>query len=110
MRNSSHLPVAPGPTEDTEGMTRLVPDPIKERLKMIIPLGRFGRIADIEKAAVFLCSDAASLHKRRDNCCGRWAMVGGKQTVCVREGSASPRSLLIERSRNVALDPSTGNI
>jgi NAD(P)-dependent dehydrogenase (short-subunit alcohol dehydrogenase family) len=23
-------------------------------------LGRFGRIADIEKAAVFLCSDAAS--------------------------------------------------
>ena len=52
--------IAPGPIEDTEGMKRLVPDPIKERLKKNIPLGRFGRIADIEKAAVFLCSDAAS--------------------------------------------------
>jgi peroxisomal 2,4-dienoyl-CoA reductase len=41
-------------------MTRLVPEPIKDRLRKQIPLGRFGRIADIEKAAVFLCSDAAS--------------------------------------------------
>jgi peroxisomal 2,4-dienoyl-CoA reductase len=52
--------IAPGPIEDTEGMTRLVPEPIKERLKKNIPLGRFGRIADIERAAVFICSDAAS--------------------------------------------------
>lgn len=52
--------IAPGPIEDTEGMSRLVPEPIKERLKKGIPLGRFGRIADIESAAVFLCSDAAS--------------------------------------------------
>lgn len=52
--------IAPGPIEDTEGMQRLVPEPIKERLKKNIPLGRFGKIADIEKAAVFLCSDAAS--------------------------------------------------
>ena len=52
--------IAPGPIEDTEGMTRLVPDPIKERLKKIIPLGRFGRISDVEKTAMFLCSDAAS--------------------------------------------------
>jgi len=52
--------IAPGPIEDTEGMARLVPEPIKERLKKNIPLGRFGRIADIETAAVFLCSDAAS--------------------------------------------------
>jgi len=52
--------IAPGPIEDTEGMTRLVHEPIKERLKKGIPLGRFGRIADIESAAVFLCSDAAS--------------------------------------------------
>jgi peroxisomal 2,4-dienoyl-CoA reductase len=52
--------IAPGPIEDTEGMTRLVPEPIKERLKKAVPLGRFGRIADIEKAALFLCSDAAS--------------------------------------------------
>src|SRR5215210_3083636 len=52
--------IAPGPIEDTEGMKRLVPEPVKERLRRNIPLGRFGRIADIEKAAVFLCSDAAS--------------------------------------------------
>ncbi|HET9527644.1 MAG TPA: SDR family oxidoreductase [Pyrinomonadaceae bacterium] len=52
--------IAPGPIEDTEGMQRLIPEPVKERLKKNIPLGRFGRIADIEKAAVFLCSDAAS--------------------------------------------------
>jgi peroxisomal 2,4-dienoyl-CoA reductase len=52
--------IAPGPIEDTEGMARLVPEPIKEKIKRKIPLGRFGRIADIEQAAVFLCSDAAS--------------------------------------------------
>lgn len=52
--------IAPGPIEDTEGMTRLVPEPVKERLKKNIPLARFGRIADIERAAVFICSDAAS--------------------------------------------------
>lgn len=52
--------IAPGPIGDTEGMKRLVPEPIKEKLRQKIPLGRFGEIADIEKAAVFLCSDAAS--------------------------------------------------
>ena len=52
--------IAPGPIEDTEGMKRLVPEPIKDKLRKNIPLGRFGRIADIEKAALFLCSDAAS--------------------------------------------------
>ncbi len=52
--------IAPGPIGDTEGMKRLVPEPIKEKLKKRIPLGRFGLIEDIEQAAVFLCSDAAS--------------------------------------------------
>ena len=52
--------IAPGPIGDTEGMKRLVPAPIKERLKKRIPLGRFGLIEDIENVAVFLCSDAAS--------------------------------------------------
>jgi len=52
--------IAPGPIEDTEGMKRLVPELVKDRLRKNVPLGRFGRIADIEKAAVFLCSDAAS--------------------------------------------------
>lgn len=52
--------IAPGPIEDTEGMKRLVPEPVKEKLLKNIPLGRFGRISDIETAAVFLCSEAAS--------------------------------------------------
>ena len=52
--------IAPGPIADTEGMKRLVPAPMMEKLKTMVPLGRFGLIADIEKAAVFICSDAAS--------------------------------------------------
>jgi len=52
--------IAPGPIAETEGMKRLVPEPVKDRMKKKIPLGRFGRIADIEHAAVFICSDAAS--------------------------------------------------
>lgn len=52
--------IAPGPIEDTEGMKRLMPEPIKEKITKKIPLGRFGRIKDIENAALFLCSDAAS--------------------------------------------------
>ena len=52
--------IAPGPIEDTEGMKRLVPEPVKQQLKKRIPLGRFGRIRDIEGTAVFLCSDAGS--------------------------------------------------
>jgi 2,4-dienoyl-CoA reductase [(3E)-enoyl-CoA-producing], peroxisomal len=52
--------IAPGPIEDTEGMARLVPEPVKDRLRKRVPLGRFGRIRDIEQSAIFLCSDAAS--------------------------------------------------
>lgn len=52
--------IAPGPIADTEGMARLVPEPIKEKIRRKIPLGRFGMIRDIEHSAVFLCSDAAS--------------------------------------------------
>lgn len=52
--------IAPGPIEDTEGMSRLVPEPVKEKLKKRIPLKRFGRIKDIENSALFLCSGAAN--------------------------------------------------
>jgi 2,4-dienoyl-CoA reductase [(3E)-enoyl-CoA-producing], peroxisomal len=52
--------IAPGPIEDTEGMKRLLPEILKEKITRKIPLGRFGRIADIENAALFLVSDAAS--------------------------------------------------
>jgi 2,4-dienoyl-CoA reductase [(3E)-enoyl-CoA-producing], peroxisomal len=52
--------IAPGPIEDTEGMKRLLPDALREKITKKIPLGRFGRIADIENAALFLASDGAS--------------------------------------------------
>ncbi|MGB7070830.1 MAG: SDR family oxidoreductase [Pyrinomonadaceae bacterium] len=52
--------IAPGPIEDTEGMKRLLPEALKEKVTRKIPLGRFGRIKDIENAALFLTSDAAS--------------------------------------------------
>jgi len=52
--------IAPGPIEDTEGMKRLLPPQLKESLTKKIPMKRFGRIRDIEDAALFLCSPAAS--------------------------------------------------
>src|SRR5204863_9863357 len=52
--------IAPGPIDDTEGMKKLIPEAVKEKLRHRIPLGRFGLIKDIENAAVFLCSDAAA--------------------------------------------------
>lgn len=52
--------IAPGPIEDTEGMKRLLPPQLKESLTKKIPLKRFGRIKDIEDAALFVCSPAAS--------------------------------------------------
>jgi len=52
--------IAPGPIEDTEGMKRLLMPELKDKITRKIPLGRFGRIADIENAALFLTSDAAT--------------------------------------------------
>jgi len=53
--------IAPGPIDDTEGMTRLAPGDVKKRLEAAIPIGRFGRIDEIASVAVFLATDAASL-------------------------------------------------
>lgn len=52
--------IAPGPIEDTEGMKRLLMPELRDKLLRRIPVGRFGRIEDIENAALFLASDAAS--------------------------------------------------
>lgn len=52
--------IAPGPIEDTEGMARLAPADMKEKLEKSIPLRRWGTIDDIANAALFLASDAAS--------------------------------------------------
>jgi len=52
--------IAPGPIEDTEGMKRLLVPELRDKIMRKIPLARFGRIEDIENAALFLASDAAS--------------------------------------------------
>ena len=52
--------IAPGPIEDTEGMKRLLMPELKDKIMRKIPVGRFGRIEDIENAALFLASDGAS--------------------------------------------------
>ncbi|MFK7989193.1 MAG: SDR family oxidoreductase [Sandaracinaceae bacterium] len=52
--------IAPGPIDDTEGMARLAPPKMKEKLTETIPMKRFGTVEDIANAAVFLASDAAS--------------------------------------------------
>jgi peroxisomal 2,4-dienoyl-CoA reductase len=51
--------IAPGPIEDTEGMRRLLIPELKDKIMRKIPVGRFGRIEDIENAALYLASDAA---------------------------------------------------
>jgi peroxisomal 2,4-dienoyl-CoA reductase len=52
--------IAPGPIGDTEGMRRLAPPDITDRMIAMIPAGRFGAIEDIAAAAVFLRSSAAA--------------------------------------------------
>ncbi|MEW5852068.1 MAG: SDR family oxidoreductase [Myxococcota bacterium] len=52
--------IAPGPIAGTEGMDRLAPGEMGQKLAARIPLGRFGRLEEIGDAAVFLASDAAS--------------------------------------------------
>jgi 2,4-dienoyl-CoA reductase [(3E)-enoyl-CoA-producing], peroxisomal len=52
--------IAPGPIGDTEGMARLAPGDIAQKLASRIPLGRFGKIVEVADLAVFLSSEAAA--------------------------------------------------
>lgn len=49
--------VAPGFIETA--MTDVLPENIKEEMKKIIPLGRFGRVEDVANAVIFLASPAS---------------------------------------------------
>jgi peroxisomal 2,4-dienoyl-CoA reductase len=52
--------IAPGPIDDTEGMTRLAPADMKAALEKAVPMKRFGTVEDVANMAVFLATDAAS--------------------------------------------------
>jgi len=52
--------VAPGPIEGTEGMSRLAPGTAEGALKKRVPLGRYGTIAEIADAVLYLVSPAAA--------------------------------------------------
>lgn len=53
--------ITPGPTADTEGMSRLAPtDEIRRAVEKRVPLRRFGTKDELADLALFLCSDAAT--------------------------------------------------
>jgi peroxisomal 2,4-dienoyl-CoA reductase len=51
--------IAPGGVEGTEGMKRLMPPGLEEKMHAALPLGRFTTVDEIGQVAVFLVSDAA---------------------------------------------------
>ncbi len=53
--------IAPGPIAGTEGMSRLAPPGIKEKMIAAIPMRRWGEISEIADVALFLSTDASSL-------------------------------------------------
>ncbi len=52
--------VAPGPIENTEGMSRLAPQEPEGMLRKRVPLGRWGTIFEVCEAVTFLASPAAA--------------------------------------------------
>jgi NAD(P)-dependent dehydrogenase (short-subunit alcohol dehydrogenase family) len=53
--------ITPGPTADTEGMSRLAPTPeIQRRVTDSVPLRRYGTKDELADLALFLCSPAAA--------------------------------------------------
>jgi len=53
--------ISPGPIADTEGMKRLAPtQQIADKVRMSVPLQRYGTTGEIGDAAMFLASDSAA--------------------------------------------------
>ncbi len=52
--------LAPGGVEGTEGMKRLMPPGMREKMLAALPLGRFTTVDEVGDVAVFLVSDAAA--------------------------------------------------
>ena len=60
IRHPRRTPSRPAPSKIPKGCSDSCRKRLKRRLRRKIPLGRFGRIRDIEQCCVFLCTDAAS--------------------------------------------------
>ena len=52
--------VAPGPIAGTEGVARLAPGMVEEKLRRRVPLGRYGTIDEVCEAVTFLVSPAGA--------------------------------------------------
>jgi NAD(P)-dependent dehydrogenase (short-subunit alcohol dehydrogenase family) len=52
--------IAPGPIDDTEGMSRLAPGDMKAKFLKRVPLGRYGAIDEVCEALMFLVSPAGA--------------------------------------------------
>ena len=52
--------ISPGPIEGTEGVARLSSEAARRNIAKLLPLGRFGQLADVAQLALFLGSEQAS--------------------------------------------------
>jgi len=52
--------IAPGPIDGTEGVKRLLVGRMRDWVLRQCPLGKLGEVEDVSRAALYLCSDAAS--------------------------------------------------
>lgn len=76
--------ITPGPTADTEGMTRLAPtEAARASVVARVPLKRYGTKDELADLALFLCSDAAGFITG-----GVYLCDGGSSLA--RSGSVSP--------------------
>ncbi|KAJ3415410.1 hypothetical protein HDV05_005004 [Chytridiales sp. JEL 0842] len=53
--------IAPGPIDDTVGMSKLMVDSLREASIMAVPLESYGTVKDIEHATVYLFSEGANV-------------------------------------------------
>ncbi|KAJ8752533.1 hypothetical protein K2173_004821 [Erythroxylum novogranatense] len=75
--------IAPGPIDDTAGMSKLVPQEISNsKFRNYMPLFKLGEKWDIAMAALYLASDA--VRKWNHNTCGWWTLA--KPTTSFAKG------------------------
>ncbi|KAJ3028010.1 UNVERIFIED_CONTAM: hypothetical protein HDU68_002692 [Siphonaria sp. JEL0065] len=77
--------IAPGPIDDTTGMSKLMPDGARQLYLDAVPLKRFGTVKDIEHTTLYLFSPAASL------------VTGAIEVVDGGEWLAGPMSVMLNQ-------------